>query len=126
MANILITGSSTGIGQEAAIHLARAGHRVFASCRNPEGAVDLRRRISEEKLDVNRGGIFRSKDYGKTWTHMNMHNNRPSYYSQIRVDPHDENTVYTMGLRLNVSHDGGKTFRPLLGMHDNSVRDVGE
>ena len=52
MANILITGSSTGIGQEAAIHLARAGHRVFASCRNPEGAVDLRRRISEEKLDV--------------------------------------------------------------------------
>ncbi len=34
-------------------------------------------------------------------------------FGQIRVDPNDENTVYTMGLSLNVSQDGGKTFQRL-------------
>ena len=38
-------------------------------------------------------------------------------FGQIRVDPTDENTIYTMGLMLNVSNDGGKTFRTLDGMH---------
>lgn len=64
----------------------------------------------EEKLELNRGGIFRSTDYGKTWTHMNMHNNRPSYYSQIRVDPNDENVIWTCGSPLAYSEDGGKTL----------------
>ncbi|UCE41649.1 MAG: hypothetical protein JSV17_01265 [Candidatus Aminicenantes bacterium] len=64
----------------------------------------------EETLDVNKGGIFKSTDYGKTWTHMNMHNNRPSYYSQIRVDPNDENVIWTCGSPLAYSEDGGKTL----------------
>ncbi|MCK7535270.1 MAG: hypothetical protein MZV63_31915 [Marinilabiliales bacterium] len=33
------------------------------------------------------------------------------------MDPKDENTIYTMGLGLNVSTDGGKTFQELNGMH---------
>ena len=65
----------------------------------------------EEKLDVNRGGIFKSTNYGKTWTHMNMHNNRPSYYSQIRADPNDENVIWTCGSPLAYSEDGGKTLK---------------
>ena len=64
----------------------------------------------EEKLDVNRGGIFRSTDYGKTWEQMNMYNNRPSYYSQIRVDPNNENIIWLCGSPLGYSEDGGKTF----------------
>ena len=38
-------------------------------------------------------------------------------FGQIRVDPNDENTIYTMGIQLHVSNDGGKTFRTLRGMH---------
>ena len=38
-------------------------------------------------------------------------------FGQIRVDPNDENTVYTMGLMLNQSTDGGKTFKSLRGPH---------
>ena len=52
MAVILITGTSTGIGQEAAIHLAKAGHKVYASCRNPDSATELQERIKQDKLGV--------------------------------------------------------------------------
>ncbi len=38
-------------------------------------------------------------------------------FAQIRVDPTDENTIYTMGLGLHVSRDGGKTYTTLRGMH---------
>ncbi len=38
-------------------------------------------------------------------------------FGQIRVDPNNENTVYFMGLGLNRSTDGGKTFYGVPGMH---------
>jgi len=53
MAVILITGSSTGIGQEAALQLARGGHTVYASCRNPATATDLNEKIAAAELPVN-------------------------------------------------------------------------
>ncbi|MGD2245872.1 MAG: hypothetical protein PVI11_04915, partial [Candidatus Aminicenantes bacterium] len=62
--------------------------------------------IKAEKLDPNLGGIFRSTDYGETWQQTTTYNNRPSYYSQIRVDPNDENVIWTCGSPLGYSEDG--------------------
>ena len=82
------------------------------------------------KQDVIKGAtVYRTEDSGKTWTQVSgltrstkayMESHSATYgwvFGQIRVDPNDENRVYTMGLMLNVSDDGGKTFRVLAGMH---------
>ena len=41
MASILVTGTSKGIGLTIALELARAGHTVHATMRNPAGAPEL-------------------------------------------------------------------------------------
>lgn len=51
MAHILITGTSKGIGYDTAIELARAGHDVIATMRNPE-ASDLGEKVESESLTV--------------------------------------------------------------------------
>ena len=40
--------------------------------------------------------------------------NRPFYYSDIYVDPQNENRLYYYLLYVNVSDDGGKTFKELM------------
>ncbi len=62
-----------------------------------------------EPLDVNRDGIFKSTDYGVTWEKVNDWNNRPSYYSQIRVDPNDSEVIWGFASPMAYSDDGGKT-----------------
>jgi len=52
---ILITGATSGIGRHAALHLARAGHRVFATGRNTKALEALRDEAPEIetiRLDV--------------------------------------------------------------------------
>ncbi len=75
--------------------------------------------------------VYRSDDKGKTWkqtsgqtpemkSYMERHSSTYGWvFAQIRVDPNDENTIYTMGLGLHVSKDGGKTFKSLRGMHSD-------
>ena len=51
MRTAIITGTSTGIGKETALHFARQGYRVFAGARNP-AAVEQHPNIVAVKLDV--------------------------------------------------------------------------
>ena len=52
MANILITGTSSGIGLATALELGRAGHKVYATMRNPARAPELGTRAAAEKLPI--------------------------------------------------------------------------
>lgn len=57
-----------------------------------------------------KGGTYRSEDKGETWKKMGDTNPRPSYYSQIRVDPNNDLRIWELGAQMYVSEDGGKTF----------------
>ena len=69
--------------------------------------------------------VFRTDNKGDSWRQVSASDStleRASgtygwVFGQVRVDPNDEDTVYFMGLGLNVSNDGGRTYRPLRGMH---------
>jgi photosystem II stability/assembly factor-like uncharacterized protein len=61
-------------------------------------------------LDPKRSGVLRSEDKGRTWTLMSNCNSRPMYFSQLRIDPTNDKTIYVAGLPGARSLDGGKTF----------------
>jgi photosystem II stability/assembly factor-like uncharacterized protein len=69
--------------------------------------------------------LFRSSNGGRSWNRMSeedeyMERLGGTYgwvFGQMRADPNIVDRVYVMGLALNVSDDGGKTFRRLAGMH---------
>jgi photosystem II stability/assembly factor-like uncharacterized protein len=56
-------------------------------------------------------GIFRSDDKGETWTRMSNTNPRPMYFSNVRIDPTNDQRIWVLGVNLHYSEDGGKTFR---------------
>jgi photosystem II stability/assembly factor-like uncharacterized protein len=82
--------------------LGRIGIDVFRQ--NPN---ILYARIEHEK----ESGVYRSDDAGATWTKASPVNPRPMYFSQIRIDPANENRLYMLGTSLHVSEDGGKTWK---------------
>jgi len=60
------------------------------------------------------GTLFRSEDWGETFREVSREVrivSRGFYYSDLRVDPWDENRVYAIASSLFVSIDGGRTFR---------------
>ena len=72
-------------------------------------------------IEHKEGGIWRSEDRGETWTRtcetevFKMVNNRPFYYSQIRVDPTDDKVIYVFSTGGYVSDNMGEKFRPISG-----------
>jgi photosystem II stability/assembly factor-like uncharacterized protein len=71
--------------------------------------------------------VYRSNDKGASWTLVSgqtdaqrtymkgMSNTYAWVFGNIRVDPTDENTIYTLALGVSVSRDGGKTFERFTG-----------
>ncbi len=57
------------------------------------------------------GGLFRTEDRGETWTRVHDHSPRAFYFSKVCIDPTDDQRIYVLGWGLNISDDGGKTFR---------------
>ena len=69
------------------------------------GANDIR------TIHSRAGGVFRSEDGGEKWTRMSDIAPRPFYFSQIRIDPVNDQRVYVLGMAVLVSDEGGKNFR---------------
>jgi len=56
-------------------------------------------------------GVYRSDDGGLHWNKVSTEanaGNRPFYYSEIYVDPSNENRVYSIWSQITRSEDGGK------------------
>ncbi len=98
----------------------------IASKANP-GETDA---YGRPKQDIIKGSVvYRSDNGGASWkqvsgltpetkAYMERHSGTYGWvFGQIRVDPNDENTIYSMGIQLNQSIDGGATFKPLRGPH---------
>lgn len=68
-------------------------------------------------IESKKNALYRSDDGGFTWKKAGDKNigDRPFYYAEIYVDPMNENRVYTLFSRVNISEDGGKTFSQLIG-----------
>lgn len=58
------------------------------------------------------GGFFRSTDQGGSWEKRGPYvTTSPQYYQEIFVDPKIETRVYSMDTWMQITEDGGKTFK---------------
>ena len=77
-------------------------------------------------VEAKKNALYKSEDGGFKWKKINEKpgiGNRPFYYSEIYVDPQNENRLYTVFTYINVSQDGGKSFDELMPAYgvDNGV-----
>jgi photosystem II stability/assembly factor-like uncharacterized protein len=123
-------------GAGSGIHITYDGGRTWKKLSDKDGIPegDLGRvgfAIARNKPEIiyaliesKKNALYKSTDGGVKWTmvndKMNEIGDRPFYYAEIYVDPKNENRLYTIFSRVNVSEDGGKSFRELLpysGVH---------
>ncbi|MDH3649312.1 MAG: hypothetical protein OEQ53_06490, partial [Saprospiraceae bacterium] len=70
------------------------GRIGLAICRSrPEILMAIIEAEQSNSLDTLGSGIYRSEDGGGFWSYVNTYNNRPFYYSQIRINPNDDQKV---------------------------------
>jgi len=74
-------------------------------------------------VEASRSALLRSDDGGVSWRTVNDEKGiapRPFYYADIFVDPEDPLRIYNLSSRMNLSEDGGRTFREIApGVHSD-------
>ncbi len=61
-------------------------------------------------VESDESGLYRSEDKGENWVKMSNTNPRPMYFSQVRIDPNNDQRIWVAGVQMSYSEDGGKTF----------------
>ena len=91
--------------------LGRIGFAIANS--NPEVVYAL--------IESKKNALYRSDDGGTKWHQVSEVNDktnvnaRPFYFWDIRVDPKNENRIYSLHTTITRSDDGGKSFQQLVG-----------
>lgn len=75
-------------------------------------------------VESKKNALYRSDDGGYKWKKVSDKageiGNRPFYYSEIYVDPKNENRIYSLFTYVNVSEDAGKSFTQLMDAYGTS------
>jgi photosystem II stability/assembly factor-like uncharacterized protein len=64
------------------------------------------------------GGLYRSEDAGESWKHVNSDRRvwgRGSDFAEVKVDPKNQDIVYSANITILRSTDGGQSFEVLRG-----------
>ena len=76
-------------------------------------------------IESKKNALYKSEDGGYKWEMINADmgeiGNRPFYYAELYADPSNENRVYTIFTYVNVSEDGGKSFKELMPAYGTEV-----
>ncbi|KAA3656510.1 MAG: glycosyl hydrolase [Calditrichaeota bacterium] len=75
------------------------------------------------ELDRRAGGVYRSTNRGASWKKMSdavSGATGPHYYQELYASPHEFDRLYLVDVRMQVSEDGGKTFRRMKESHKHS------
>lgn len=76
-------------------------------------------------IESKKNALYKSTDGGYKWKMINADmgeiGNRPFYYAELYADPSNENRVYTIFTYVNVSEDGGKSFKELMPAYGTEV-----
>lgn len=111
--NVLVTGANRGIGQEFVRQFAEEGWRVFATCKRPSEATELRQLagnragVSIHRLDV----TSREDVKGMSWelgdTSLDILVNNAGVYLE-KNDVHLGGVRYDDWLRTFLKYDGSE------------------
>lgn len=74
-------------------------------------------------IEAEKGGMYRSDDYGETWEHVGDNDqliSRAWYYMHLTPDPVDGDTVYVNNLSFWKSVDGGRTYTEIGTPHGDN------
>jgi len=75
------------------------------------------------ELDRRTGGVYKSTDRGATWTKQSdavSGGTGPHYYQELYACPHHFDRLYLLDVRVQISDNGGKTFRRMTEKHKHS------
>jgi photosystem II stability/assembly factor-like uncharacterized protein len=117
-----------GGGPESGVHRSTDGGETWSRLKGglPEGNLGkIGLAVSPQnpdvvyaaiELDRRSGGLWRSGDRGASWEKRSdavSGATGPHYYQELYASPHVFDRIYLVDVRMQVSDDGGKTFRRL-------------